>query len=74
MKAVKEMPLERPEEPTFPQQGTTLAPMFEVRLRRRHDENAPVEVVRIAARTIASARHAARLGHPERVILAVKKV
>ncbi len=54
--------------------GTSLTPMFEIQLRRRHDESAPIETVRIAARTIASARHAARLGHPGTVVLAVKKL
>jgi hypothetical protein len=54
--------------------GTSLTPTFEIQLRRRHDETAPIETVRVPARTIASARHAARLGHPDTVILAVKKL
>ncbi|MEI8255222.1 MAG: hypothetical protein WCJ30_06060 [Deltaproteobacteria bacterium] len=74
MTAAKPLPLEPQEDTSFPMQGTALAPVFEVQLRRRHDDKAAVEVVRIAARTIASARHAARLGHPDRVILGVKKL
>lgn len=54
--------------------GTSLTPVFEIQLRRRHDETAPIETVRVPARTIASARHAARLGHPDTVILSVKKL
>jgi hypothetical protein len=51
--------------------GSRLTPTFRIELRRRHDEAAPVEVVEIQARTIASARHAARLAHPDTVILSV---
>lgn len=51
-----------------------LTPTFRVELRRRHDEQAPVEVVEIQARTMASARHAARLAHPDAVILSVVRL
>ena len=54
--------------------GTSMTPTFEIHLRRRHDETAPVDVIRVPARTIASARHAARLAHPDTVILSVKRV
>ena len=64
-----------PEETYSPSSiGTSLSPTFEVQLRRRHDETAPVETIRVPARTIASARHAARLAHPDTVILSVKRV
>ncbi len=62
-------------EPVSPSSlGASLSPTFEVQLRRRHDETAPIEVVRVGARTIASARHAARLAHPDTVILGVRKI
>jgi hypothetical protein len=53
--------------------GPSLSPEFRVELRRRHEENSPIEVVSIRARTIASARHAARLAWPDRIILAVTR-
>lgn len=58
----------------FPTPGSRLSPGFKVELRRRHDETAPVETVHIHARTIASARHAARLAFPDSVILSVTRL
>jgi len=54
--------------------GTSLSPTFEMKIRKRHDETAPIDTVRITARTIASARHAIRLKEPGIVILEVRRL
>lgn len=61
---------------TFPDllNGPRLSPAFRVELRRRYDENAPLEHVVVHARTIASARHAVKLAHPDTVIVSIAKV
>ncbi len=51
----------------------SLIPTFKVEVRRRHDEEASVEHLMIPARTLASARHAARLARPDSVILSVTR-
>lgn len=75
MTAAKKVPPAAPDKGAgFPLQGSILESMFEIRLHHRHDEHAPIEVIRMAARTIASARHLARIEHPDGVILSVKKL
>jgi hypothetical protein len=53
--------------------GSRLSPAFRVELRRRYDETAPLEHVVVHARTIASARHAVKLAHPDTVIVSIAK-
>lgn len=50
-----------------------LTPVFRVELRRRNDVPTPTETVLIKARTIASARHAARRAYPHAVIVSVSR-
>lgn len=51
-----------------------LTPTFRVELRQRNDERTPAEVIHLQARTIASARHAARRAYPHAVVIAVSRV
>ena len=60
--------------PTPSPPNPRLSPAFNVGIRRRHDEAAPIEQVLIHARTIASARHAVRLTYPDMVILSIERV
>ena len=53
---------------------TPLTPTFRVELRQRNQETMPAEVIHVQARTIASARHAARRAYPHSVVIAVSKV
>jgi hypothetical protein len=57
-----------------PRVASRLLPTFRVELRRRHDDNAPVDALVITARTLASARHAARRQRPDAVILSVTRL
>ena len=50
-----------------------LTPTFRVELLPRNDERTPTEVILVQARTIASARHAARRAHPHAVVIAVSR-
>jgi hypothetical protein len=62
------------EMPPEPSSAPKLSPAFRVELRRRYDEAAPLEKIVIHARTIASARHAVKLSHPDAVILSIGRV
>ena len=53
---------------------TPLTPTFRVELRQRNHETTPAEVVHVQARTIASARHAARRAYPHAVVIAVSRI
>ena len=50
-----------------------LTPRFRLLIRRRLEETAPVEEVFLTTRTVASARHLAKLQWPDHVVLEVAR-